>query len=50
MALADTRPSTKAERVLAAAAVMLAVLMVVLDMTVVNVALPAHDGCPGRDV
>lgn len=47
MALADTRPSTKAERVLAAAAVMLAVLMVVLDMTVVNVALPHMMGALG---
>ncbi len=47
MALADKRPTTKAERVLAAAAVMLAVLMVVLDMTVVNVALPHMMGALG---
>jgi DHA2 family multidrug resistance protein len=47
MAVTDARPSTKAERVLAAAAVMLAVLMVVLDMTVVNVALPHMMGALG---
>jgi DHA2 family multidrug resistance protein len=47
MALADTSSSTAAGRVLAAAAVMLAVLMVVLDMTVVNVALPHMMGALG---
>ena len=40
MALADTAGETTASKVLTASAVLLAVLMVILDMTVVNVALP----------
>lgn len=47
MALADTAPETTSSRVLTATAVLLAVLMVILDMTVVNVALPHMMGALG---
>ena len=47
MALSDAAPESTASKVLTAAAVLLAVLMVILDMTVVNVALPHMMGALG---
>jgi DHA2 family multidrug resistance protein len=47
VALADTAGETTASKVLTASAVLLAVLMVILDMTVVNVALPHMMGALG---
>jgi len=47
VALADTAPESTARKVLTASAVLLAVLMVILDMTVVNVALPHMMGALG---
>ena len=47
MALSDTAPAGTAAKILTATAVLLAVLMVILDMTVVNVALPHMMGALG---
>ena len=47
MALTDTASESTASKVLTATAVLLAVLMVILDMTVVNVALPHMMGALG---
>ena len=47
MALADAPAAARADRVLTSVAVLLAVLMVILDMTVVNVALPHMMGALG---
>lgn len=47
MALSDTASESTASKVLTATAVLLAVLMVILDMTVVNVALPHMMGALG---
>ena len=47
MALADAPAVDRADRVLTSVAVLLAVLMVILDMTVVNVALPHMMGALG---
>ncbi|HVZ04549.1 DHA2 family efflux MFS transporter permease subunit [Hyphomicrobium sp.] len=47
MALSDAEPITTASKVLTAIAVLLAVMMVILDMTVVNVALPHMMGALG---
>lgn len=47
MALSDTAAESTASKVLTATAVLLAVLMVILDMTVVNVALPHMMGALG---
>ncbi len=47
MALSDTASESTASKVLTASAVLLAVLMVILDMTVVNVALPHMMGALG---
>ena len=47
MALADAPSVDRPDRVLTSVAVLLAVLMVILDMTVVNVALPHMMGALG---
>jgi len=47
VALSDTASESTASKVLTASAVLLAVLMVILDMTVVNVALPHMMGALG---
>ncbi len=47
MALADAPSASRADRILTSVAVLLAVLMVILDMTVVNVALPHMMGALG---
>ncbi|AGK58531.1 EmrB/QacA subfamily drug resistance transporter [Hyphomicrobium denitrificans 1NES1] len=47
MALSDTASESTVSKVLTATAVLLAVLMVILDMTVVNVALPHMMGALG---
>jgi len=47
VALADAPAAARADRVLTSVAVLLAVLMVILDMTVVNVALPHMMGALG---
>ena len=47
MALSDTAPESTTAKILTASAVLLAVLMVILDMTVVNVALPHMMGALG---
>ena len=47
VALADAPSAGRADRILTSVAVLLAVLMVILDMTVVNVALPHMMGALG---
>ena len=49
MPAGDSVISATADRILCAAAVLLAVQMVILDMTVINVSLPSCASCHGDD-